>query len=194
MGQKYFFDFPAKVSAFHQIRFDLLVLHLSPWLHTSQWLAPSTMLNNQIIDKETKYWKSIYHSSDVNVVAMWTHLETVGAAARDTRVKAATDLSLSFLVTSSSTPARVSRLRPSRGWRRPDSAWGKKAYFYWKSIYHSSDVNVKKWFLCWKCPFQLQLSQPFLEQLSKSQCPSSRGDPEDSKTPPTCKVCTKFGW
>ena len=34
-------------------------------------------------------------------------------AARDTRVKAATDLLLSSLVTSSSPPARVSRLRPS---------------------------------------------------------------------------------
>ena len=57
-----------------------------------------------------------------------------------------------------------------------------------------SDRKTEKWFLCWKCPFQLQLSQPILEQLSKSQCPSSRGDPEDSKTPPTCKVWTKFGW
>ena len=57
-----------------------------------------------------------------------------------------------------------------------------------------SDRKTEKWFLCWKCPFQLQLSQPFLKQLSKSQCPSSRGDPEDFKTPPTCKVCTNFGW
>ena len=47
-----------------------------------------------------------------------------------------------------------------------------------------SDRMTGKWFLCWKCPFQLQLFQSFLEQLSKSQCPSSRGDPEDSKTPP----------
>ena len=65
------------------------------------------MLKNQIIDKETKYWKSIFHLSDVNVVAMWTHLETVGEAARDTRVKAATDLLLSSLVTPSSPPASV---------------------------------------------------------------------------------------
>ena len=38
------------------------------------------------------------------------------------------------------------------------------------------------------CQLQLQFSQPFLHQFSKSQCPSSRGDPEDSKTLPTCKV------
>ena len=34
------------------------------------------------------------------------------------------------------------------------------------------------------CQLQLQFSQPFLHQFSKSLCPSSRGDPEDSETPP----------
>ena len=35
------------------------------------------------------------------------------------------------------------------------------------------------------CQLQLQFSWPFLHQFSKFLCPSSRGDPEDSKTPPT---------
>ena len=34
------------------------------------------------------------------------------------------------------------------------------------------------------CQLQLQFSQPFLHRFSKSLCPSSRGDPEDSETPP----------
>ena len=38
------------------------------------------------------------------------------------------------------------------------------------------------------CQLQIQFSQPFLHQFSKSLRPSSRGDPEDSETPPTCKV------
>ena len=32
------------------------------------------------------------------------------------------------------------------------------------------------------------ISQPRMHQFEKSQCPSSRGGPEDSKTPPTCEV------
>merc|ERR1712197_223229 len=28
-----------------------------------------------------------------------------------------------------------------------------------------------------------------MHQFKKSLCPSSRGGPEDSKTPPTCKIC-----
>ena len=38
------------------------------------------------------------------------------------------------------------------------------------------------------CQLQIQFSQPFLHQFSKSQCPSSRGVREDSKTLQTCKV------
>ena len=38
------------------------------------------------------------------------------------------------------------------------------------------------------CQLQLQFSQPFLHQFSKSQCPSTRGVPEDSETLPTCKI------
>ena len=34
------------------------------------------------------------------------------------------------------------------------------------------------------CQLQLQISKPFLHRFSKSLCPSSRGDPEDSETPP----------
>ena len=34
------------------------------------------------------------------------------------------------------------------------------------------------------CQLQLQFSQPFLHQFSKSLCPSSRGDPQVSETPP----------
>ena len=33
------------------------------------------------------------------------------------------------------------------------------------------------------------ISQPKMHQFKKSLCPSSRGGPEDSKTPPTFKVC-----
>ena len=32
------------------------------------------------------------------------------------------------------------------------------------------------------------ITQPKMHQFKKSLCPSSRGGPEDSKTPPTCKV------
>ena len=34
------------------------------------------------------------------------------------------------------------------------------------------------------CQLQLQFSQPFLHRFWKSLCPSTRGDPEDSETPP----------
>ena len=34
------------------------------------------------------------------------------------------------------------------------------------------------------CQLQIQFSQPFLHQFSKSLCPSSRGDPQVSETPP----------
>ena len=34
------------------------------------------------------------------------------------------------------------------------------------------------------CQLQLQFSQPFLHRFWKSLCPSTRGDPDDSKTPP----------
>ena len=34
------------------------------------------------------------------------------------------------------------------------------------------------------CQLQIQISQPFLHQFSKSLCPSSRGDPQVSETPP----------
>ena len=33
------------------------------------------------------------------------------------------------------------------------------------------------------------ITQPEMHQSEKSQCPSSRGGPEVSKTPPTCEVC-----
>ena len=35
----------------------------------------------------------------------------------------------------------------------------------------------------------LWITQPKMHQFQKSLCPFSRGGPEDSKTPPTCKVC-----
>ena len=34
------------------------------------------------------------------------------------------------------------------------------------------------------CQLQLQFSQPFLHWFWKSLCPSTRGDPDDSQTPP----------
>ena len=42
------------------------------------------------------------------------------------------------------------------------------------------------------CQLQLQFSQPFLHQFSKFMCPSSRGDPEDSKTPPDINFLMSF--
>ena len=47
-----------------------------------------------------------------------------------------------------------------------------------------SDRQSENWFLCSKCQLQLQFSQPFLHRFWKSLCPSTRGDPDDSKTPP----------
>ena len=43
------------------------------------------------------------------------------------------------------------------------------------------------------CQLQLQFSQPFLHQFSKSLCPSSRGDPEDSETPPNINFLMSIG-
>ena len=43
------------------------------------------------------------------------------------------------------------------------------------------------------CQLQLQLSQPFLHQFWKFLCPSSRGDPDDSKTPPEVWLMM-IGW
>ena len=43
------------------------------------------------------------------------------------------------------------------------------------------------------CQLQIQFSQPFLHQFLKSLCPSSRGDPEDSETPPEVKFLMSIG-
>ena len=43
------------------------------------------------------------------------------------------------------------------------------------------------------CQLQLQFSQPFLHQFLKSLCPSSRGNPEDSETPPEVKFLMSIG-
>ena len=50
----------------------------------------------------------------------------------------------------------------------------------------SSIIMIFCQFSNWGCQLQLQFSQPFLHQFPKSLCPSSKGDPDDSKTPPTC--------
>ena len=43
------------------------------------------------------------------------------------------------------------------------------------------------------CQLQLQFSQPFLHRFLKSLCPSSRGDPEDSETPPNINFLMSIG-
>ena len=43
------------------------------------------------------------------------------------------------------------------------------------------------------CQLQIQFSQPFLHQFLKSLCPSSRGDPEDSETPPNINFLMSIG-
>ena len=43
------------------------------------------------------------------------------------------------------------------------------------------------------CQLQLQISEPFLHRFSKSLCPSSRGDPEDSKTTPKINFLMSIG-
>ena len=56
-----------------------------------------------------------------------------------------------------------------------------------------SDRQSENWFLCSKCQLQLQFSQPFLDQFWNSLCPSTRGDPEDSETPPEVKFLMSIG-
>ena len=58
----------------------------------------------------------------------------------------------------------------------------------------TSSIMIFCQFSNWGCQLQLQFSQPFLHQFSKSQCPSSRGVPEDSKTPPTCWIRLISSW
>ena len=48
----------------------------------------------------------------------------------------------------------------------------------------TSSIMIFCQFSNWGCQLQLQFSQPFLHQFWKSLCPSTRGDPDDSKTPP----------
>ena len=43
------------------------------------------------------------------------------------------------------------------------------------------------------CQLHLQFSQPFLHQFSKYLCPSSRGDPQVSKTPPEVIFLIRIG-